>query len=277
MRAFTDAFTLGTMRPERPLPLEVLDSIRSTPTPPGAKLPRDLAEASGAHGERLPSLANSGLVDNLSQEDLERLERSLPVVRWARGAPMPAVLRTDDHIFLVRAGMLALLEPSSNDHMVMTALLEPGAIYSTLGNVRSPQGLALEHSVVSPISGDALETLMGKLPRLGRTLAEALSDRVAMLRETVAIVSEMRVEDRLAARMHQLAERSGVATRDGVKLRLALTHSQWGLSIGASREAVTSAFGRLRARGLVSMEGREVTLPWEVVRARQEARERSDA
>jgi len=265
------------MRPRRPLSLEVRDSIRSAPKPPGAPLKRGLADPSPPHGEpRLPSLAHSGLVDHIPQSELERLERSLSIVRWARGESMPAALRVDDHVFLVRSGMLALLEPASNDHMVMTALLEPGAIYSTLGNVRPPQGLALENSVVSPISGQALEALMAKLPRLGRNLAEALSDRVAMLRETVAIVSEMRVEDRLAARMHQLAERSGVASRDGVKLRLALTHSQWGLAIGASREAVTSAFGRLRARGMVSVEGREVTIPWEVVHARQEARERSD-
>ena len=33
-----------------------------------------------------------------------------------------------------------------------------------------------------------------------------------MLRETVALVSEMRVEDRLRARLHQLADRFGVAT-----------------------------------------------------------------
>jgi CRP-like cAMP-binding protein len=252
--------------------------MRSASSSPDDSHPGGLAAGPPANGEpRLPSLVHSGLVDDIPQEDLERLERSLSIVRWGRGEAMPAALRLDDHLYLVRSGMLAMLEPTSNGHMVMTALLEPGAIYSTLGNVRPPQGMALEHSVVSPIAGGTLETLMGKLPRLGRNLAEALSDRVAMLRETVAIVSEMRVEDRLAARMHQLAERSGVTTRDGVKLRLALTHSQWGLAIGASREAVTSAFGRLRARGLLSVVGREVTIPWEVVRARQEARERRDA
>ena len=252
--------------------------MRSAPKSNGALLPRGRADASPApDGSRLPSIAHSGLVDDLPQAELEELERTLPVIRWARGERMPAALRLDDHIFLVRAGMLALLQPSSNEHLVMTALLEPGAIYSTLGGVRAPRGLALEHSAVSPIPGDALESLMGKLPRLARNLAEALSDRVAMLRETVAIVSEMRVEDRLSARMHQLAERSGVATRDGIKLRLALTHSQWGLAIGASREAVTSAFGRLRTQGLVSVEGREVTIPWDAVHARQKAREDNGA
>jgi CRP-like cAMP-binding protein len=210
-------------------------------------------------------------VDGIPDAAVDRLERSLPLVPWARARPMPAELRRVDHLYVVRAGALALLEPAFSGQMVMTALLEVGAIYSTLGGARPIYGLALEDSVVSPIPADALEELFGRLPLLARNLAVALSDRVTMLRETVAIVSEMRVEDRLLARIHQLAQRFGVAGRDGVRVRLTLTHQQWGLSIGASREAVTSAFGRLRARGLVSVSDREVTIPWDVVREREAA------
>jgi CRP-like cAMP-binding protein len=81
----------------------------------------------------------------------------------------------------------------------------------------------------------------------------------------------MRVEDRLRARLHQLADRFGVATTAGVELRLDLTHAQWASLVGASREAVTTAFSKLRASGSVVMEGRTITIPWEVVRAREEA------
>lgn len=112
---------------------------------------------------------------------------------------------------------------------------------------------------------------MARYPRLGRNLAEMLTDRVAMLRETVALVSEMRVEDRLRARLHQLADRFGVATRAGIELRLDLTHAQWASLVGASREAVTTAFSKLRGAGTVEMQGRSITIPWEVVRAREEA------
>ena len=52
-------------------------------------------------------------------------------------------------------------------------------------------------------------------------------ERMAMLRETVALVSEMRVEDRLRARLHQLADRFGIAAPSGVRLSLDLTHAQW--------------------------------------------------
>ncbi len=76
-----------------------------------------------------------------------------------------------------------------------------------------------------------------------------LTDRVAMLRETVALVSEMRVEDRLRARLHQLADGFGVATVEGIELRLDLTHAQWASLVGASREAVTTAFSKLRGAG----------------------------
>ena len=41
--------------------------------------------------------------------------------------------------------------------------------------------------------------------------------------------------------------------------------------MGASREAVTTAFSKLRSSGSVEMDGRSITIPWEVVRAREEA------
>src|SRR5215510_1866968 len=119
----------------------------------------------------------------------------------------------------------------------------------------------------APLPARAIEGLIARYPRLGRNVAELLSDRVAMLRETVALVSEMRVEDRLRARLHQLADRFGVATRAGIELRLELTHAQWASLVGASREAVTTAFSKLRGSGAVQMEGRTITIPWEVVRA----------
>jgi CRP/FNR family transcriptional regulator len=118
---------------------------------------------------------------------------------------------------------------------------------------------------VSPLSGQSLEALMSRYPRLGRNLAEVLSDRTATLSETVALISEMRVEDRLRARLHQLADRFGVAAPEGIQLRLDLTHAQWASLVGASREAVTTGFSKLRAAGQITMDGREITIPWQAV------------
>ena len=37
------------------------------------------------------------------------------------------------------------------------------------------------------------------------------------------------------------------------------------------REAVTTAFSKLRGNGSIEMDGRAITIPWDVVRAREEA------
>jgi CRP/FNR family transcriptional regulator len=236
-----------------------------------SELRPDGVRGSGVSGAGRVGLTRMDLFAGLPERDLALLDSRLPLVRWPRGASMPEPLGRQDHLFVVREGRLALFESTAPGHEIMISLLDPGAIYSTLGAAPAASISALEDSAVSPLSGRAVEGLIARYPRLGRNLAELLSDRVATLRETVALVSEMRVEDRLRARLHQLADGFGVATRAGIELRLELTHAQWASLVGASREAVTTAFSKLRGSGSIEMDGRSITIPWDVVKAREEA------
>ena len=47
--------------------------------------------------------------------------------------PRPAELAIPDHLYVVREGRLAIFERSASGHPVIVAILDPGAIYSTLG------------------------------------------------------------------------------------------------------------------------------------------------
>lgn len=209
------------------------------------------------------------LFAGLPERDLEILEGRLGMVRWPQAAETPAALDRRDHLFVVREGRLALYERLGADHEVMVAILEPGSIWSTLGGSAPPPLAALESAAISPLPAYAVEALCTRYPKLGRNLAALLSERCCALSATIAMVSEMRVEDRLRARLHQLAERFGITGRDGIKLRLDLTHAQWASLVGASREAVTTAFGRLKTQGDVVLDGRQIMIPWPVVHARE--------
>jgi len=210
------------------------------------------------------------LFTGLPEADVALLENRLPLVRWPRGAEVPEPLTRPDHVFLIREGRVAIFERAAQGHEVMTSILEEGSLWSTLGTGTAANAAALEDAGVSPLSARAVEGLIARYPRLGRNLAANLSERVAALRETVALVSEMRVEDRLRARLHQLADRFGVAGPPGVQLRLELTHAQWASLVGASREAVTTAFSKLRTQGTIVVDGRSITIPWQVVRDHQQ-------
>jgi CRP/FNR family cyclic AMP-dependent transcriptional regulator len=211
------------------------------------------------------SIARMDLFAGLPAADLAMLENRLPVVRWPRGAEIPEPLLRPDHLFVVRAGRIAIFESTAPGHEVMTAILDEGSVYSTLGSATEPAIASLDDAAVSPLSGQSLEALMSRYPRLGRNVAQVLSERTTTLSQTAALISEMRVEDRLRARLHQLADRFGFATTDGIQLRLDLTHAQWASLVGASREAVTTGFSKLRAAGQIATDGRAITIPWHAV------------
>ncbi len=245
-------------------------AIASAPRRPALRTPLRLAESPDR-----PPLRRMELFAGLPEPDLDILEARLGMIRWPQGAETPAPLDRLDHIFLVREGRVGLLERITPDHEVMVAILEPGSIWTTIGATAAPALTALESSAISPLPVRAFEALTTRYPRLARNLACSLSERCSMLAETIAMVSEMRVEDRLRARLHQLAERFGVTGREGIRLNLDLTHAQWASLVGASREAVTTAFGKLKAQGDVELDGREILVPWPAVHARQAALEAS--
>lgn len=217
-----------------------------------------------------PALSRQDLFDGIPRRDLDLLGARLPLVRWPREAEVPAALMRGDHIYLVRQGRIAISDATLQGQDVMTTIVEPGAVYSSLGLEAAPHATALETSAVTPLPAHAVEALITRYPRFGVNLAIALTGRLANLRQTVGIVSEMRVEDRLRRRLHQIAEQIGTAAPEGVRIGLDLTHAQWASLIGASREAVTTAFGKLRAAGEVEMDGRAITIPWDAMRAADE-------
>jgi CRP/FNR family transcriptional regulator, cyclic AMP receptor protein len=211
----------------------------------------------------LTRLNRVSLFTGLPDLEVSALERQLPVIRWIYGQPPPADVARPGYLYLVRDGRLALLDTTRSGHPIMLALIEEGAVYSALGDGRPPRVDALCDAAISPLSERLLERLIDRYPRVGVNLAAALSDRMSMLRDIAVVLGEVRIEDRLRARLAQIATRLGRVTPEGVRIPLELTHAQWALLVGASRESVTIAFGRLRAQGAVHVEGRTVTLSWE--------------
>jgi CRP-like cAMP-binding protein len=220
-----------------------------------------LSGAAGRRGAEVHPLAEAALFDGVPEPYMGSIDRGLPVIEWNAGDIAPAALVQRQHLYLIRAGLVATAAHAPRGPIV-AAVLQPGAVYSSLGCLHRPTVIAFEDALVSPMGRPTLERLMALLPVVAMNLARLLSQRAAELRLTAAIVSHVGVEERLLMRLVQLAGSIGVPTPWGVGVPHRLTHAQWGLLINASREAVTSAFGRLRARGLVSTVDGRVFVGW---------------
>ena len=118
---------------------------------------------------------------------------------------------------------------------------------------------AIEASELHLVDRGRMEAWLSD-PTLAANLVRVLSAQIADRELAVAIALEPRVERRLLLKLRQLAERWGRVTPDGIRLDLRLTHQELANMIGAVRESVTIALGRLADAGEIEVRRRDLII-----------------
>ena len=93
---------------------------------------------------------------------------------------------------------------------------------------------------------------------MGVRVARLLGGRLIETEGRLADLALKEVLGRLASQILRLAEGEGPVTPEGYKIPTRYTHQHLSTMIGANREAVTRAFGRLRSEGGVELRNRRI-------------------
>jgi CRP-like cAMP-binding protein len=101
-----------------------------------------------------------------------------------------------------------------------------------------------------------MKYLIGSCPEVGMQFIESLIKSLRASESRSADIALKEVPARLASLLLELVEVGGVVTTEGYKLPTHYTHERLGSMIGAKREAVTRAFGRLQDQGAVELKRR---------------------
>jgi len=121
---------------------------------------------------------------------------------------------------------------------------------------------ALSDGLVVPVDEARLAEWLSD-PVLANNIVRHLAGQVADRSLAAATALEPRVERRVLLKVRQLAHRYGRATPQGLRLDLKLTHQQLADMVGAVRESVTIALGKLHAQGDLRIENRTIWLPYD--------------
>jgi CRP/FNR family transcriptional regulator len=95
-------------------------------------------------------------------------------------------------------------------------------------------------------------------PEVGLRLVRVLGERIGVLETRLAELAYGGVTVRLAGAILRLMEGEGVMGLEGARLPTRYTHRQLGSMIGANREAVTRALGKLRRGGGIEVRERRI-------------------
>ncbi len=136
-------------------------------------------------------------------------------------------------------------------------LVRPTDSWATVGP--AARCLAMEDSRLHLVDRRRMDAWLED-PALAANIVRVLSAQVADRELAVAIALEPRVERRLLLKLRQLAERWGRVTPDGIRLDLRLTHQELANMVGAVRESVTIALGRLAEAGEIEVRNRTLLI-----------------
>ena len=166
-------------------------------------------------------------------------------------------------IGFVSAGRLAVVVDAEAGRTRTIALLQEGdAMALTAGGWPGAPGARVRAATDAEllVLTEALDDVLCRDAALAAWIIRALAFAVADRELSAAIALEPRLERRLVLKLRQLAERWGKVTPEGVRLDLRVTHQELGDMIGAARESITVALGRLQEQGEIIVRRRTVIL-----------------
>ncbi len=214
-------------------------------------------------GELQHLLSLVDFLEPLSEGALRELARSVRCTSLSAGEDF--VVGPEEHseqMLLLLSGQVQVCEtdPSGRELTIMT--LRHGVSIGATGlasrRTRELRVQALEPSLICHLHRRDLEMLVRKKPEVGLRLARLLGERLVSMEARWADLASKEVSARLASMLLLLVESEGVVTPEGYRISTRYTHQQLATMIGAKREAVTRALGRLREEGAVRLKNRYI-------------------
>ena len=213
-------------------------------------------------GERERLLAMVNILEPVPPEEVRALARCSTFARLdARDTVLLAPDEQAERLLLLLEGRARVYEEDHLGRELTVSVVEGGTLVGATGFAPCPWGLrveALEPSIICGVRRREFEEFVERNPALGTRVARLLGERLVETEGRLADLARKEVPERLASQILRLVESEGVVTREGYRIPTRYTHQQLGTMIGANREAVTRAFGKLRLEGGVELRNRRI-------------------
>lgn len=204
-------------------------------------------------------LRNSGFFCNLPKGALENLER----IKYASAFPQGAILFVEGQsargAYIICSGRVKLSTTSRDGKTLILRIAEAGEVLGLHATV-SGKPYELTAETLQPCQLDFIkcEDFMHFL----QNHADACLNAAQHLSQTVQNAYEMirslglshSVSEKLARLLLEWAT-DGDPTKDGIRIKVSLTHEEIAQLIGTSRETVTRVLGEFREQHLAQLHG----------------------
>lgn len=207
--------------------------------------------------EKLGLLREVALFAGLSDADIMAIGHATTMTHCVRGQQILSPDDPPDRIHIVKKGRVRVFRITPDGKQLTLDIYGKGTILGDmglLGQDRLPEAYAeaIDEGVICTITPDELHGLIGRFPIIGVNIIRHLSRRLQSAERELEAMAYQRVDQRLARRLIDLAQRFGATTPRGTMIQADLTQQDLAEMIGTTRETLAHTLGDFRRRGLLA-------------------------
>ena len=214
--------------------------------------------------DKLSLLQSVPIFSDLSPVDLNKIAERMIQRTYTKGQ---MILLEDDlgqTFFVIAEGSVKITRLSDDGREVILAMLGESDFFGEMslldGAGRSANVVALESSEVLTLARNDFLEILEEYPKISISFLEELTQRIRKSDQQIESLSLSDVEQRIGITLIRLAEELGSIKHGTVKINNLPYQQDIANMAGTSRETVSRTFKLLEEKGLVTREGRKLTI-----------------
>lgn len=204
------------------------------------------------------------LFDGLSQSEMQEVEKIARMEEVKKRQPLYLSGAPSRSVYILKKGRVKIANTAPNGKEVTFDILEPGEVFGELDVLedapRSTSAETLDDALICVIPRKDFVQYLAMHPNVTVKLTKLIGLRLKKIQSRVEDLVFRDVPARLAHLLSELSKTDGVADKQGIRLKVKLTHQEMANLIGCSRETVSTTIGQFRNDGLIQMDGRTITI-----------------
>lgn len=195
------------------------------------------------------------LLRGLAEDTLDRVSALVSRRSYRKGSMIFRQGDAGDALYAVISGQVRIVTHSAGGREAFLNIMEPGDVFGEIavidGGARTATALAMGDVVLFLIRRSDLLGLMTRDPALALHLLQVFCQRLRWTSELIEESAFLDLPARLARRLLRLVADHGMATPDGISLRL--SQAELANFLSASRQVVNQHLQEWRAKGWISL------------------------
>jgi CRP-like cAMP-binding protein len=213
--------------------------------------------------EQVELLSGVDIFESLSKEEVREILDDLlqrnAEINLGAGEVFYTPRQPDGKLFILKQGRVRIYKMEASREFTLE-VVDAGTVFGEVAFTphafRESYAEAMEPSILLAMEREDVERLIQQKPQVGLRMISLLSERLHYYETRMEDITLKEVPARLASLILFLVESEGVQVPGEISIPTRYSHEHLGTMIGANREAVTRAFGRLQDEGALQIRRR---------------------